>query len=103
MECYYKSKLSGERGYIQRMHDLWIKEGMVVVSKKRLVDQAYSILNNQMLSEDELKEIRDRVGFQEEEPRKARSSRPSSYFLETVQGEVDYGREFPPSQDDYKS
>ena len=83
MECYYKSKLSRERGYMQRMHDLWIKEGMVNVSKKRLVDQAYSILNYQRLREDKLKEIRDRVGFQEEEPRKA-SSWPSSYFSKTV-------------------
>ena len=103
MECYYKSKLSRDLGYIQRMQDLWINEGMEVFSKVRLVGQAHSILNRKLLSEDELDEIRVRVGFQEEELRKERSSRPLSYLLETAQGEVAYGREFPPSQDDYKS
>ena len=75
MECYYKSKLSKDRGYMQRMLDLWIDEGMVVLSKERLAGQARSILKRKLLSEDELKEIRDRVGFQEEEERQGRQGR----------------------------
>lgn len=75
MECYYKSKLSKDRGYVQRMLDLWMDEGMVVLSKERLAGQSRSILKRKLLSEDELKEIRDRVGFQEEEERQGRQGR----------------------------
>ena len=75
MECYYKSKLSIDLGYMQRMRDLWINEGMEVLTKKQLADQARSILKNKLLSEDELKEIRDRVRFQEEEGRQGHQDR----------------------------
>ena len=60
---------------MQRMRDLWINEGMEVLTKKQLADQARSILDGKLLSEDELKEIRDRVGFQEEEGKQGRQDR----------------------------
>ena len=71
MECYYKSQLFKDRGYVQRMLDLWINEGMEVLSKERLAGQANSILNKKLLTDDELDEIRVRVrvGFLEEEER----------------------------------
>ena len=75
MECYYKSKLSRDRGHMQRMLDLWNEEGMFGLSKERLAGQAQSILKRKLLSEDVLKEIRERVGFQEEEERQARQDR----------------------------
>ena len=52
---------------MKRMHDLWIGEGMFDLTKKRLTGQARSILERDLLSKDELKEIRERVGFQGEE------------------------------------
>lgn len=54
------------------MLDLWIDDGMEILTPERLADQARSILNRKFFSEDELKEIRDRVGFQEEEGRQDR-------------------------------
>ena len=72
MECYYKSRLSRDLGCMERMHDLWIDEGMVVLTKKELADQARSLLKRKYFSEDELKEIRDRAGFQEEKGRQHR-------------------------------
>lgn len=71
MECYYKSRLSRDLGYMKRMHDLWIDKGMVVLTKEELAAQARSILNRKS-NEDKLKVIRDRVGFQEEEGRQDR-------------------------------
>ena len=72
MECYYKSKLSGDRGYIKRMEDFWINEGMVVPIKELLAGRAQIILDWKLLSDDELKGIRDRVGFHEQEGRQGR-------------------------------
>ena len=57
------------------MLDLWIDEGMEVLTKRRLADQARSLLKRKYFSEDELKEIRDRVGFQEEEERQGHQDR----------------------------
>ena len=57
------------------MLDLWIEEGMFDLKKDRLAGQARSILKRNLLNEDELKEIRDRVGFQEEEERQGRQDR----------------------------
>ena len=67
MECYYTSKLSGDYGYMKRMHELWIGKGMFDLTKERLAGQARSILKKNFLRKDELKAIRERVGFQEEE------------------------------------
>ena len=75
MECYYKSKLPRNSVYRQRMLELWIEEGMFDLSKERLACQARSILKRKLLSEDVLKEIRDRVGFQEEEERQGHQDR----------------------------
>ena len=69
MECFYRSRLPRNRVYRQSMLDLWIEEGMFDLSKERLAGQAQSILQRKLLSEDVLKGIRDRVGFQEEEER----------------------------------
>ena len=60
---------------MQRMRNLWIEEGMFPLIKERLASQARSILERKLLSEDELKEIRDRVGFHEEEGRQGRQVR----------------------------
>ena len=57
------------------MLDLWMEEGMFDIRKKRLASQARSVLKRNLLSEDELKEIRDRVGFQEGEERQGRQDR----------------------------
>ena len=57
------------------MRDLWIEEGMFDISKERLAGQARSILKRNLLSDDELKVIRERVGFQEEEERRGRQAR----------------------------
>ena len=57
------------------MLNLWIEEGMFGLSKERLAGQARSILKRKLLSEDVLKEIRDRVGFQEEEERQGHQDR----------------------------
>ena len=67
MECYYKSRRSGEKGYMKRMHELWIGKGMFDIAKKRLAGQARSILKKNLLRKNELKGIRERVGFQGEE------------------------------------
>ncbi|XP_067045206.1 uncharacterized protein [Acropora muricata] len=67
MECYYKSKRSGDKGYMKRMHELWIGKGMFDIAKKRLAGQARSILKKNLLGKNELKGIRERVGFQGEE------------------------------------
>ena len=75
MECYYKSRRSRGRGYMQRMRNLWIEEGMFLLSKERLASQARSILKRKLLSEDELKEIKERVGFHEQEGRQGRQVR----------------------------
>ena len=61
MECYYISKLSGDYGYMKRMRELWIREGRFDITKERLAGQAHSILKKNLLSEDELKEIRRKV------------------------------------------
>lgn len=65
MECYYKSKLYGDPGYTPRMRELWIGRGMRDLPKDRLRRQAHTILKNDLLRKDELKEIRIRVGFEE--------------------------------------
>ena len=67
MECYYISKLSGDYGYMKRMRELWIREGRFDITKERLAGQARSILKKSLLDENELKGIRERVGFQGEE------------------------------------
>ena len=67
MECYYKSKRSGDKGYMKRMYELWIGKGMFDLAKKRLAGQARSILKKNLLGKNELKGIRERVGFQGEE------------------------------------
>ena len=74
MEYYYKSKLSRDRGYMQRMLDLWMNERMVVLSKELLAGQARSILKRKLLSDNELKGIRDRVRFHEPEGRQGRQA-----------------------------
>lgn len=61
MECYYKSRRSGDKGYMKRMHELWIGKGMFDLAKKRLAGQARSILKKNLLREDEMKEIRRKV------------------------------------------
>lgn len=65
MECYYKNKLYGDSEYMPTMRDLWIERGMPDLPKDRLRRQARTILKNDLLRENELKQIRDRVGFQE--------------------------------------
>ena len=67
MECFYKSKLSVERGYTNRMLEFWNQRGMFDRTKEQLAGQARSILKNKRLPEDELKQIRNRVGFPEGE------------------------------------
>ena len=61
MECYYKSKLSGDYGYTKRMRELWIGKKRFDLTKERLAGQARSILKKNLLLEDELKEIRGKV------------------------------------------
>ena len=67
MECYYKSKRPGDKGYMKRMLELWTGKGMFDLAKKRLAGQARSILKKNLLRKNELKAIRERVGFQGEE------------------------------------
>ena len=52
---------------MKRMHELWTGKGMFDLAKKRLAGQARSILKKSLLDENELKGIRERVGFQGEE------------------------------------
>ena len=52
---------------MKRMHGLWIRKGMFDLTKERLAGQARSILKKNFLRKDEVKAIRERVGFQEEE------------------------------------
>ncbi|XP_044180798.1 uncharacterized protein LOC114951539 [Acropora millepora] len=65
MECYYKSKMPGGSEYMPRMRELWIGRGMPDLRKDLLRRHALTILKNNLLRKDELKQIRDRVGFQE--------------------------------------
>ena len=65
MECYYKNKLYEDSEYMPTMRDLWIERGMPDIPKSRLTCQANTILKNDLLCKDELKQIRERVGFQE--------------------------------------
>ena len=48
---------------MKRMLELWIQEEMFDISKEQLAGQARSILDNKTLHNDELKEIRNRVGY----------------------------------------
>ena len=82
MECYYKSKISGDSGYMPRMRALWIGEGMSDLPKDLLRRRVHLILRNKVLHKSELKQIRDRVGFSRRE--KARSVRGLSYLLEAL-------------------
>ena len=52
---------------MKRMHEFWIGKGMFDLAKKRLAGQARSILKKNLLRKNELKAIRERVGFQGEE------------------------------------
>ena len=45
------------------MYELWIGKGMFDLAKKRLARQARSILKKDLLRTDELKGIREGVGF----------------------------------------
>lgn len=72
MECYYKSKRSPERGYIKRMHRFWTQQGMFDASEQQLASQANSIERKKRLHKDELKEIRNRVGYRGGERQRCR-------------------------------
>ncbi|XP_015761088.1 PREDICTED: uncharacterized protein LOC107340256 [Acropora digitifera] len=65
MERHCKNKLYEDSEYMPTMRDLWIERGMPDIPKDRLRCQANTILKNDLLRKDELKQIRERVGFQE--------------------------------------
>ena len=57
MECFYKSNPK-KIGYRKRMHNLWIEQGMFVITEQRLADQKSQIVKKKWLSELELEAIR---------------------------------------------
>mgnify|MGYP007065339753 CR=1 FL=1 len=56
MECYFKNR-PAQRGYRQRMLQIWKASGGRHISEQRLVDQAYKIKKKQWFSSVELEEI----------------------------------------------
>ena len=60
MECFYNSNPK-KIGYRKRMHNLWIVQGMFVITEQRLVDQKSQIIKKKWLSELELEAIRRSV------------------------------------------
>ena len=65
MERHCKKKLYGDSEYMPTIGKFWIKRGMPDIPKDRLRRQAHTILKNDLLREDELKQIRGRHGFPE--------------------------------------
>ena len=60
MECFYQSNPK-KIGYRKRMHNLWMEQGMFVVTEQRLGDQNSQIIKKQWLSELELEAIRKSI------------------------------------------
>ena len=60
MECFYQSNPK-KFGYRKRIHNLWIEQGMSLITEQKLVDQKSQIIKRKWLSEVELEAIRKSI------------------------------------------
>ena len=60
MKLYYQSRPS-QRGFRKRLHSLWQQQGQPVATEQKLAGQANSVINNHLLTEEELAELRGPV------------------------------------------
>ena len=83
MEHYYKSNPS-RTGYRKRLHASWLDTEDTEFSEQRLVDQARSILNNNLLSDLQLLDLRAPLAFNSPSTSHTATPRPRSGTLSTT-------------------
>ena len=67
MYCYYKAR-PNERGFLKRMMNEWKTRGNFDCTQQRIANQKKNILDKNLLTEAELRTIRDQVGLLQDSP-----------------------------------